>query len=127
MTLHRTSQLSQVDPRLVSLLTDVGSVRDVLVVQGARSVADELRAMATHHSELKNPLNSKHVIDPSRPLALAVDIAPWPLDWNDTGAFCTLGAFVKSRALELHIPITWGGDWTSFHDYSHYELKGDTI
>jgi len=127
MTLYRQPNLANVHPDLVRLAQDVGSLRDLIVVQGARTVAEELTAMASHHSALKNPMNSLHVTDPvKRPLALAVDLTPYPLDWNNLSDFQDLGAFVKDRAAALGIAIQWGGDWVSFRDYDHFQLEQAT-
>lgn len=54
--------------------------------------------------------------------ARAVDVVPYPLDWNDEEAFKKLGEVVKRKAKELNIKISWGGDWVSFKDTPHYEL-----
>lgn len=60
---------------------------------------------------------SNHNYLPSR----AVDVVPYPLDWNDIAAFKKLGEVVKRKAKELGIKISWGGDWQSLKDYPHYE------
>jgi peptidoglycan LD-endopeptidase CwlK len=118
--LRRASALNGCDPRLITLAQDVGSQRSVIALCGPRSLADEIKAIQTHHSELKDPMNSKHVVDPQRrPLALAMDIGPWPLDWNNKQSFIDLATFVKSRAQALGIPIRWGGEWG---DDDHFEL-----
>jgi D-alanyl-D-alanine carboxypeptidase-like protein len=119
---YGASRLAGVDPVLVQLVSDVGTERAIIVIAGARAYADELFAIRTHHSALRDPMNSKHVIGPGRPLARAVDIAPWPLNWSDIPGFTALAAFVKERAAALSIPIVWGGDWTTLKDYDHYEL-----
>jgi len=99
---------------------DVGSTRDVQVVQGARSLEDEQKAIDSGHSELKDPRHSLHVVIPGeRPLALAVDIAPWPVNWSDIDGFKSLAAFVQRRADALETGIRWGGSWG---DYDHFEL-----
>jgi peptidoglycan L-alanyl-D-glutamate endopeptidase CwlK len=117
-------KLRQVHPELVRLFEDVGSRRDIFVIEGARSVADEILAIRSHHSSLRDPMNSLHVIDPvRRPLALAVDVTPSPIDWGDIPRFEELAAFVKQRAAALGIPIVWGGDWHTFRDMDHYELS----
>ena len=123
MSVHGASRLTGCDPRLVDLFTRVGERRQVHIVQGPRTVEEEVVAIQTKHSQLKDPYNSLHVVGPNRPLALAVDAGPWPLNWNDTDAFITLALVVKSCALELGVPLTWGGDWVTFKDYSHYQLK----
>ena len=60
---------------------------------------------------------SNHNYLPSR----AVDVVPYPLDWNDLNAFKKLGEVVKRKAKELGIKISWGGDWQTLKDYPHYE------
>lgn len=116
-------RLDGCDPDLVLLWESIGQDRDVVILQGARTVAEEQVAIAAGRSSLKNPLDSKHVTDPTiRPLALAVDAAPMPLDWTDLPAFQDLGAFIKQRAAELHIAVVWGGDWVHFKDWDHTEL-----
>jgi hypothetical protein len=123
MTLYRAQLLANCDPDLTELWTSVGQDRDVVVIQGARSIAAERTAMADGTSSLQNPLDSKHVIDPVlRPEALATDVAPYPVDWKDIAAFQALGAFVKDRAASLGIAIVWGGDWVHLKDYDHFEL-----
>jgi peptidoglycan LD-endopeptidase CwlK len=54
----------------------------------------------------------------------AVDIAPldggqiswsWPL-------YNRLAPIIKQAALEMNVPIEWGGDWRSFKDGPHWQL-----
>jgi hypothetical protein len=62
---------------------------------------------------------------------LAVDVAPYPVDWNDKERFYYFAGFVKGVASSLGISIRWGGDWNSdnnlknqtFFDLPHFELK----
>lgn len=124
MSVYGASRLANVDPRLVQLVTDVGTTRNVQVVEGARTVEQEQADIAKGNSALMDPTHSKHVIVPGvRDLAEAVDLAPWPVNWMDLAAFKDLGAFVKARAQVLGVAVTWGGDWISLHDYDHWELN----
>lgn len=122
--LYHPERLQGVHSELIRLATDAGlGGIDLVVIQGARTVAEEQAAIASGHSALHNPLDSKHVVDPvHRPLALAVDLAPFPTNWQDIGAFQRLGANLKALADALGIPITWGGDWHSLKDFDHFEL-----
>lgn len=54
----------------------------------------------------------------------AIDLAPYPVEWANIKRFKDLGALMKRAAKELGIEIEWGGDWKSFKDYPHYQLKG---
>jgi peptidoglycan L-alanyl-D-glutamate endopeptidase CwlK len=42
---------------------------------------------------------------------MAVDVAPYPIDWNDPARFARLFGYIERIANELQIPIRWGGDW----------------
>lgn len=88
---------------------------DFMVTEGLRSV--------TRQAELKRAgasqtMNSRHLS------GKAVDVAAmigrdvrwdWPLYPKIADAF-------KQAALELGVPIVWGGDWTSLRDGPHFEL-----
>lgn len=71
--------------------------------------------------------------------AIAVDLAPTPLDWNNLDSFVALWRVIgwynpangrgEGLALLMRIPLRWGGDWNMNGDYKddgwdfpHYEL-----
>ena len=120
--LHHAERLANVDPRLVAVIQAAGEQTECVVLEGARTVADEQKAIDTGHSKLKDPMHSKHVIGPGRPLALAVDLAPIPVNWDDLDAFRQLSVVVLGCAANLNTPVTWGGTWTTLKDFPHYEL-----
>lgn len=123
MALLRDDRLAMVHPQLVRLFTDMGKGGvDLIVIQGARTIAEEQADMASGHSALTNPMDSKHVIGPGRPLARAVDVAPYPVDWNNTQRFQALASNVKAAADAIGLQIVWGGDWQTLKDLDHYEL-----
>src|SRR5690348_14658720 len=104
MAVYGAHNLTSVDPDLVRVVQLVGTRRDVLVVQGARTVAQEQDDIDRGVSHLKDPTHSLHVIVPGvRELALAVDLTPWPLNWADHQAFVDLAADVKAAAAELGV------------------------
>jgi hypothetical protein len=41
--------------------------------------------------------------------AIAVDVAPYPVNWTKLERFKALGAFVTAKAKALGIPVSWGG------------------
>ena len=90
---------------------------DFTILCGHRGEAEQNKAFKEGNSKLKFP-NSKHNKSPS----LAVDIAPYPIDWNNIDRFRELSIIIKRCAKEAGIKITWGGDWRTFKDYPHYEL-----
>lgn len=118
--LRHPEKLRGVHPNLVLLMEEVGKDREIVAVWGARSIEDEWIAIRTGHSKLTDPMRSKHVTDPEkRPLALAVDVAPFPIDWLDIEGFRALNEAVQTKASEMGLAIRWGGKWG---DYDHWEL-----
>lgn len=93
---------------------------DFAIICGHRGKEDQNEAYYSkpQRSLLKFP-NSKHNALPSN----AVDIAPYPVDWDDICSFNALADHIKRIARFLNIPIIWGGDWISFKDRPHYQLK----
>jgi len=103
---------------------------DFSVIQGERNEEDQNRAYTQGRSKLKYP-QSKHNNHPS----LAVDIVPYPIDWNDRERFCLLAGVIKGVANTLNVDIRWGGDFNgnniisdeTFIDMPHFELSGIEI
>lgn len=98
---------------------------DITVLCGYRSHFDQERMFAEGKSKLRGG-QSKHNADPS----LAVDVAPWPIDWEDTNRFYLMAGFMFSAAAARGVKLRWGGDWDmdwehtdqTFNDLPHFEL-----
>ena len=112
--------LSTCHPDLQRLMNEAIKHVDFSIICGFRNQADQDKAFAEGKSKLKWP-HGNHNKNPS----LAVDIAPYPIDWNNDQRFRDLAVVIKSVAQQLGIPVQWGGDWHGFVDLPHYELKGD--
>lgn len=78
----------------------------VQVICGHRDRVEQTKAYLAGKSKLQWP-KSKHNQYPSR----AMDLAPFPINWNDTEGFVGLGGFVMAKARHLGIVLRWGGDW----------------
>jgi peptidoglycan L-alanyl-D-glutamate endopeptidase CwlK len=61
---------------------------------------------------------SNHNYNPSR----AIDIAPYPINWDNIDRFIAMSNVVLKCAKELDIELEWGGNWR-MKDYPHFELK----
>lgn len=61
---------------------------------------------------------SEHNYTPSR----AIDIAPYPIDWNNIKRFLDLSKVILRVAKEQGVDLEWGGEWASLKDYPHYQL-----
>jgi hypothetical protein len=108
-------RLEGVHPDLVAVVEraiEISKV-DFTVLEGVRSVA---RQRELFNKGASKTMNSRHLT------GHAVDLAPWPIDWNDLGRFRTMSEAVKMASVELEIPVAWGGDWRSFYDGPHFEL-----
>lgn len=114
------------DVRLHFIFEEVIKHFDCTILEGYRSneKQQEVYDMGLSHTK---PGKSKHNKKPS----LAIDVAPYPVDWNDIYRFYYFAGVVKGIALQLDIPLRWGGDWdgdTDLHDQSfmdlvHFELS----
>jgi len=99
---------------------------DCTVLEGHRGEELQNKYFDDGKSKVKFP-KGKHNANPSN----AVDIVPWPVDWDDTDRMYYFAGFVKGIAAMLDIPLRWGGDWndntevkdTGFKDLPHFELK----
>lgn len=59
---------------------------------------------------LKNPLNSKHCLQ-SDGYGHAVDLVPYPVDWDDLSKFDAIAKAMLTAAAELKTTVRWGADW----------------
>ena len=120
------ARLRECDPLLQRLFLEVVKEYDCSVLVGHRTRIEQIHAFEKGNSRLKWP-DSKHNKIPSK----AVDVSPYPIDWQDSKRFYHFGGFVKGLALGMGIPIRWGGDWDSdydlndqtFMDLVHFELR----
>jgi len=110
-------RLETCDPRLQEICEEAIKEFDFMVLCGHRDKKEQDEAFQKGNSKLKWP-KSKHNSNPS----LAVDLAPYPLDWKDIQRFKDLAAVMHKVAKAKNIPIVWGGEWITFKDYPHYEL-----
>lgn len=118
-------KLSTIDSRLVDILKIAIQHVDFTILEGHRSKDRQQDMFVTGRSKLQYP-KSKHNKEPS----LAVDIAPYPIDWDDGERFAHLAGLIKGIGISKGIKIRWGGDWdmdgelsdNRFNDLPHLEL-----
>ncbi len=97
---------------------------DLTVTCGHRGQADQEAAFSAHpQRSTKHWPDSRHNTLPST----AVDLAPYPTDWNDAEAFAHLAGYVQAVADDLDLDIEWGGDWTSLVDRPHFQLSAKEL
>lgn len=114
---HSKSALATCDVRLQDVMNHAIKICDFSVLCGHRNEEDQNYAYDNGFSRVRWP-NGKHNSIPSK----AVDVAPYPIMWNDPIRFTELSIVIKDVAKKLKIRIIWGGDWSKFIDMPHYEL-----
>jgi peptidoglycan L-alanyl-D-glutamate endopeptidase CwlK len=113
------------------------------VLEGNRSKRRQNRLLEEDRTQVAYP-NSKHNAmrvgqeEPDFSRSDAVDLAPWPIDWEDTPRFCVLAGHMMQAFDQLkregkipsHLALRWGGDWDAddrtddnkFDDLPHFEV-----
>ena len=109
--------LATCHPDLQSIFHEVIKWVDCSVICGYRGMEEQNRAFRQGKSMLRYP-QSNHNFNPS----LAIDVIPYPVDWQDIDSFYRLASIVKTIADTKGIKIRWGGDFKNFFDGPHYEL-----
>jgi peptidoglycan L-alanyl-D-glutamate endopeptidase CwlK len=121
------SKLETCHEDLQRLFKEVVKHIDCTILQGTRGEEEQNEYFAKGLSKVKYP-NSKHNSLPS----MAVDVAPYPIDWNDKERFYYFAGIVKGIATQMGIDLISGCDWDndndlrdqSFMDLPHYQLGG---
>ena len=107
--------LSGVHPDMQAVVKKAIEITEVdfTVIEGIRHIDRQRQLLKEGKS---TTLNSRHIT------GHAVDMVPWPVDWEDLDRFETMAEAMKDAAEELDISIVWGCDWKSFYDAPHFEL-----
>lgn len=119
-------KLATCHPDLQRLFNEVIKGYDCKVLCGNRTDEEQTKVYNDGKSTLKAG-KSKHNQLP----ALAVDVAPYPIEWKNKAKFYHFVGYVKRTAEELKIPVRFGADWNgnnnlkdqTFFDLPHFELK----
>lgn len=119
-------RLDGVHPLLVEWAYSLVEVMDCSVVYGVRNLTEQRHMVAIGASKT---LDSYHLVQPDG-YGHALDIAPYPIDWEDLDRFKVLIGMGLMLAHEMNIPITNGMDWDgdldfkdqTFNDYLHWQI-----
>lgn len=115
------AELQTVDERLQAVFMEVIKHWDCQVLDGIRTIEEQRKNV---QKGVSKTMGSKHLT------GMAVDVAPYPVNWKDTERFYAFGGFVIGVATMMGIKLRWGGDWDSdrdlrdqtFMDLPHFEL-----
>jgi peptidoglycan L-alanyl-D-glutamate endopeptidase CwlK len=112
---------------------------DVRVLEGRRSWDRQDQLFLEGRSKKKgggskhNPPKLPDGTEDMRWLSLAVDIAPYPIDWEDTNRFVYLAGLMIGVGRQMGFNLRWGGNFNenyvilekgSFLDLNHFEYLG---
>lgn len=116
--LRSQSNLIGVHPDLIAIAFKALELSpvDFAITEGVRTVSRQRELFAQHKSQT---LDSRHIT------GHAIDVAAirdGKITWN-WAEYETIANAFKSAAMELGIPLVWGGDWKTFKDGPHFELS----
>lgn len=120
-------RLKSVHPYLQLICNKLIEIYDCTIIEGYRNEEKQNNYFNGGKSKFKFP-DSKHN---RSPFSLAVDVSPFPIDWNNRERFVYMAGLIKGIASIYNLDIRWGGDWDSdndlkdqnFNDLPHFELK----
>lgn len=110
------ARLKGVHPDLVKVveLAIKKTAIDFLVLEGVRTPARQKELYAQGRTKpgqvVTWTLTSNHFAKADG-FGHAVDLAPYPVDWNDLKKFDAISKAMFAAAAELGIKIRWGADW----------------
>ncbi len=125
------SKLTTCHPDLQALFYEVIKTFDCIIVEGYRNESGQEKAFDSGFTQLHWP-DGKHNRQPS----MAVDVAPFPIDWNNDKRMYWFAGYVMGIAQKLKEEgkmthaVRFGGDWNGdkniddehFRDLVHFEL-----
>ena len=119
-------RLETADERLQKVFNEVIKYVDCSVLEGHRSQERQDKLFEEGQTKVKYP-NGRHNASPSK----AVDVTPYPVDWEDRERQTLFAGFVLGIAQSMGIKLRWGGDWdmdfdvqdNKFDDFPHFEIK----
>lgn len=118
------ARLSTCHPDLQAVCRELIKQFDFSVLEGHRGEKAQNAAFERGNSHVRYP-NSAHNKMPS----LAMDIAPYPIDWGDLGRFREMiyrfdavAGLLRARG-EIKSYFEYGAFWPNLKDYPHIEIK----
>ncbi|MEE9569541.1 MAG: M15 family peptidase [Candidatus Binatia bacterium] len=119
-------KLDTLHPDLCRVLLAAITHIDFTIIYGYRGEEEQETAFNLGNSKVHFP-DSKHNVMPS----LAVDIAPWPVDWKDHKRFLFYAGYIVGLGRGMGVELVSGADWDGdgdlsdqrFNDLGHVQLK----
>lgn len=135
------ANLETCHPDLQTIMNEVIKIVDISILCGLRTEAEQKAVYEKGYSQVQYP-NSRHnrsIILDRDDLSDAVDVAPYPIDWDDRERFFYVAGIIMGTAKglkaegKISYDLRWGGDWdsdndfddNSFDDLPHFELVSE--
>ena len=115
-------RLKGVDHRLITVLDELIKIMDVTIIEGLRTEERQKQLLEKGATKVKY---SRHME------GKAVDLAPYPIDWDNRDGFHYMGGMIRGIGNQLDLKVRGGGDWDSdgdvkengFDDLVHIEIR----
>ena len=119
-------RLATCDEKLQGVFNEVIKHVDCSILEGHRSKERQNKLYDEGRTKVRYP-DGRHNFNPSR----AVDVTPYPVDWEDRERQTLFAGFVLGTARGMGIRLRWGGDWDQdfqvmdnrFDDFPHFEIR----
>ena len=130
-------KLKTCDERIQIIMRELIKFFNISIDCGERNEESQTEAFLSGRSGVQYP-NSMH--NPDNPKnkgnegVKAIDVLPYPVDWEDTERFVYMAGMIIWIAHSFGIDLRWGGDWNrdgrmrddkerkALRDYPHFEL-----
>ena len=117
--------LKEVHPLMVKLMhaSITNAPIDFVITEGVRSTERQKELFKQGKSKcdgIKKKSNHQKKADG---YGHAVDLYPLPIQYKNIKPYIVLSNHIKKVAKQLNINIVWGGNFKTFVDMPHYELK----
>ena len=120
--------LATCDERLQKVFNEVIKHVDCSILEGHREKERQNQLYDEGKTKVLYP-NGRHNAYPSN----AVDVVPYPVDWDDRERMTLFAGFVLGTAKQMGITLRWGGDWdrdfevkdNRFDDFPHFEVTNE--
>lgn len=117
---------AELHSKLQALVDDAIKSVDFVILDAQRGRAEQEKAFKAGNSKAHFGQSAHNYVP-----AVALDLCPYPIDFNDAAKFRAIAKAVMASAKKLDIPIRWGGDWDMdgdwkderFLDWGHFELN----
>jgi len=106
------------DQRLQDVFNEVIKHVDCSILEGHRSKERQNKLYDEKRTKVKYP-DGRHNSNPSK----AVDVTPYPVDWEDRERQTLFAGFVIGIARSMGIKIRWGGNWDMYEENGRWEVK----